>query len=52
MDSLAIATTVYFFKLSQLAGYLMCPYIAWGLFAARLNWRIWRDNPNVIIFIY
>ncbi len=39
-----LATTVAFFKRSQLAGWLMAPYLAWVSFACVLNFTIWRLN--------
>lgn len=42
---LAIAATmVAFFDRSQLAGWLLIPYLAWVTFAAVLNFTIWRLN--------
>ncbi len=38
------ATTVAFFRRSQVAGYLMVPYLAWVTFAGVLNFAIWRLN--------
>ena len=35
------ATTVTFFRSSQVAGWLMTPYLAWVSFAAVLNFTIW-----------
>jgi len=40
-----LATTIYFFKVSRAAGYLMIPYLLWVTFAALLNFFIWRLNP-------
>ncbi|MHC4294784.1 MAG: TspO/MBR family protein [Planctomycetota bacterium] len=40
-----VLTTVAFFKVSKLAGWLMIPYLAWVSFAAVLNFAIWRLNP-------
>ena len=37
-------TTFSFFKLSQAAGLLMLPYLAWVSFAATLNFAIWNLN--------
>ena len=33
-----------FFKMTRTAGWLMTAYLAWVLFAAYLNWGIWRLN--------
>ncbi len=38
------ATTATFFLSSQVAGWLMTPYLAWVSFAAVLNFAIWRMN--------
>lgn len=41
----AIAATLRaFFQRSQLAGWLLAPYLAWVSFAAVLNFAIWRLN--------
>lgn len=39
-----VATMVAFFRCSQLAGWLLTPYLAWVSFAAVLNFTIWRMN--------
>lgn len=39
-----IMTTIWFFKISKMAGYLMIPYIAWVTFASFLNLFIWLAN--------
>lgn len=39
-----VATAVYFFRHSALAGWLMVPYALWVSFAAILNAAIWRLN--------
>ena len=49
LDLLALAlvialTTWAFFGHSRLAGLLMLPYLAWVMFAAALNFEIWRLN--------
>lgn len=42
---LAIVATMFaFFGRSQLAGWLLVPYLAWVTFAAVLNFTIWRLN--------
>ena len=45
MLGLTIATTVAFFRIRPLAGWLLLPYIAWLCFAAYLNYGIWQLNP-------
>jgi len=43
----AIAGTIYqFYGINPTASYLMIPYLGWVTFAAALNFRIWRDNPD------
>ncbi|MEO5779121.1 MAG: TspO/MBR family protein [Arthrobacter oryzae] len=39
-----VATLMSFWKLEQLAGVLLVPYLAWVSFATVLNWTIWRMN--------
>ena len=39
-----LATTVAFFRQSQIAGWLLVPYLAWVSFASVLNFTIWRLN--------
>jgi len=39
-----VLTTVSFFRVSSAAGWLMTPYLAWGTFAAVLNFTIWQMN--------
>jgi tryptophan-rich sensory protein len=39
-----LLTTLYFFKVSYMAGALLVPYILWVSFAAILNFSIWRLN--------
>ena len=38
------ATTIEFFRVSAVGGWLMVPYLAWTAFAAVLNGAIWRMN--------
>ena len=39
-----LATTIAFFRSSQIAGWLMTPYLVWVSLAAALNCAIWRMN--------
>ncbi len=39
-----IVTTAYFFRVSNLAGILMLPYILWVSFASYLNYSVWALN--------
>jgi len=39
-------TMITFAKLSQLAAFLLVPYIAWVTFALLLNFSIWQMNPK------
>lgn len=38
------ATAAAFFRVRRVAGVLLLPYLAWGLFALILNFTIWRLN--------
>lgn len=40
------AATAAFFMVDPRAGWLMTVYLAWVTFAARLNHKIWRLNPD------
>lgn len=40
-----IITTIKFFKIDRIAGFLMIPYILWVAFAAVLNYSLWTLNP-------
>lgn len=40
-----LATTIALLRVSQPAGLLFVPYLAWVTFAAVLNGTIWRLNP-------
>lgn len=37
LDFIAVLTTIFFFKVSRMAGILMLPYLAWISFATYLN---------------
>ncbi|TCK71542.1 TspO/MBR family protein [Acidipila rosea] len=39
-----LVTTLFFFRLSPIAGWLMTPYLAWVSFASVLNWAVMRLN--------
>ena len=39
-----VATTLSFYKISEIAGWLFLPYILWLGYAAMLNFAIWRLN--------
>lgn len=39
-----LLSILYFFKVSNIAGILLLPYILWVSFAAILNFSIWRLN--------
>jgi tryptophan-rich sensory protein len=39
-----LATLLLFLRISQVAGWLLAPYLAWATFAALLNFEIWRLN--------
>ena len=41
-----LATTLAFFRVSRLAGWLFVPYLAWVTFASVLNFTIWRMNVS------
>jgi translocator protein len=45
---LIVATTIAFWRVRVLAGVLLLPYLAWVLFAAALNYRVWQLNPNLL----
>lgn len=37
-------TTIFFYKVSPLASYLLLPYLAWVSFASYLNYAVWNLN--------
>ncbi|CAH2214123.1 TspO/MBR family protein [Tepidibacter aestuarii] len=39
-----IITTIKFYKIDKVAGYLMIPYVAWLMFATILNYYTWVLN--------
>ncbi|RJY08074.1 TspO/MBR family protein [Aurantiacibacter aquimixticola] len=46
VDVLAVLTTILFFRVRKLAGWLMLPYLGWILFATVLNWQFLQLNPD------
>lgn len=42
----AVYTTISFYRVNKLAGYLMIPYCVWLCFAAYLNAYIYVKNPQ------
>ena len=41
-----LATTIAFFALDTLAGWMFVPYLIWVTIASALNFSIWRLNPG------
>jgi tryptophan-rich sensory protein len=39
-----LATTIVFWRLTPIAGYLLLPYLIWVAFATGLNLALWRMN--------
>ncbi|MCF8382705.1 MAG: tryptophan-rich sensory protein [Chlorobium sp.] len=46
IDLTLIVVMTMFFQVNTLAGMLLVPYLGWGLFAAYINWGIYRLNPD------
>ena len=46
LDVVVLITTVLFWRVRRLAGWLLVPYIAWILFATVLNWQFLDQNPG------
>lgn len=44
--TLLVATTLVFFRMSVVAGWLMVPYCAWVAFAGTLNASLWHRNAD------
>jgi tryptophan-rich sensory protein len=40
-----LITTIAFFRIDRIAGWLFAPYLLWVSFAAALNGAIWQLNP-------
>jgi tryptophan-rich sensory protein len=45
---LIVATIVSFWRVRQLAGALLIPYLAWVSFASVLNYALWHLNPEIL----
>lgn len=45
---LVAVTAVAFWRRRPLAGALLVPYLLWLLYAAALNYSVWRMNPQVL----
>ncbi len=41
-----LATTLAFFALDSMAGWLFVPYLVWVSYASALNFALWRMNPG------
>ena len=41
---LIVVTTIKFYKIDKIAGYLLFPYLAWVSFASLLNYSVWMLN--------
>lgn len=46
--ALVIATMRSFWRVRGLAGALLLPYLGWIVFAAALNYTLWRSNPAIL----
>ena len=46
--ALILATAISFWRIKPLAGALLMPYLAWVVFAAFLNFSLWRLNPHLL----
>ncbi|HDQ40307.1 MAG TPA: tryptophan-rich sensory protein [Desulfonatronum sp.] len=46
---LILITTFYFWRIKPLAGALLMPYLIWVIFAAFLNFSLWRLNPHILM---
>lgn len=42
-----LSTTIAFFRIDKIAGWLFAPYLLWVSFAAVLNGAIWELNPGI-----
>ena len=48
LAALVAATAAAFWRIRPLAGALLLPYLAWVLYAAALNYRVWQLNPDLL----
>lgn len=45
---LIVATSVFFWKQSRLAGLMLLPYLAWVTYASVLTYSVWRLNQDLL----
>lgn len=43
-----LATLIFFWRITPLAGALLVPYLLWVSFASVLNYSVWRLNPHLL----
>jgi len=48
LDLAVVVTIFLFWRVRQLAAWLMVPYLAWILFATLLNWQFLQANPEPV----
>lgn len=46
--ALVSTTIVLFARIRRAAAWLLAPYLAWIVFAAALNFSVWRSNPALL----
>lgn len=46
--ALILASLVFFWRVSRLAGLLLAPYLLWVSFATVLNYTVWQLNPAIL----
>ncbi|GAB5349299.1 TspO/MBR family protein [Alteriqipengyuania sp. 357] len=46
LDVMIVITMILFYRIRKLAALLLLPYLAWGIFAAALNYEILQLNPE------
>ncbi|MPZ44260.1 MAG: tryptophan-rich sensory protein [Betaproteobacteria bacterium] len=48
LAALIVVTIAAFWRIRPLAGALLLPYLAWVVYAAVLNYRVWQLNPDLL----